>query len=169
MGCGEFPRGTVNCDIKKPAIKIKNFILCDALHLPFKSNTFDMCLSNHVIEHLNDPKEFLREVKKVLKVEGLFIVCTPNKFDLVDSYLGTRGHLWHFTRNWGANNFSHLHLQVTILALHAHAARAYVATCLQSAENLLKMNKLAVVRNFFSNFGKENMLFQELPHFILHL
>lgn len=47
--------------------------------LPFADATFDYVVSFQVIEHIRDDKEFVREVYRVLKPGGKFIVSTPNK------------------------------------------------------------------------------------------
>ncbi|MBI4743975.1 MAG: class I SAM-dependent methyltransferase [Actinobacteria bacterium] len=39
---------------------------------------FDVITMNHVIEHLPNPKEALREINRMLKNEGLLIITTPN-------------------------------------------------------------------------------------------
>jgi len=57
------------------------FLLADALNLPFKDDSFDIVVSFQVIEHIK-PKEvlnYLREIKRVLKTGGIFLVSTPNK------------------------------------------------------------------------------------------
>lgn len=99
IGCGDAPRGTVNCDVRRTRIKAraKNFIVCDANILPFRPNIFNEIVSNHVIEHLKDPEKVLSEINRVLKLGGLFVVATPNKYDLIDSYLKDPGHLHHFS------------------------------------------------------------------------
>ena len=50
----------------------------DMRHLPFKGYTFDIVLSNHSIEHLQDPRDMIDEVKRVLVPYGKFIINTPN-------------------------------------------------------------------------------------------
>ena len=40
--------------------------------------SFDMVHCSHLIEHLNDPKGFVREVARILKPGGYFAVTTPN-------------------------------------------------------------------------------------------
>lgn len=42
------------------------------------SSTLDMVHCSHLIEHLNDPKGFVRAVARVLKPGGYFAVTTPN-------------------------------------------------------------------------------------------
>ena len=57
-----------------------DFLLADGIKLPFKDNSFDIVISFQVIEHI-DPHQvldYLSEVKRVLKEEGVFWVSTPN-------------------------------------------------------------------------------------------
>jgi len=41
---------------------------------------FDVVVSFEVIEHLHDQQPYLREISRVLRPNGLFIVSTPNKY-----------------------------------------------------------------------------------------
>ena len=45
--------------------------------IPFRIH-FDAVVANEIIEHLYNPDAFLREVKKVLKDDGILILGTPN-------------------------------------------------------------------------------------------
>lgn len=47
--------------------------------LPFKDSSFDKVLFLDILEHLNKRKQFLLEVKRVLKKEGLAFIAIPNK------------------------------------------------------------------------------------------
>jgi ubiquinone/menaquinone biosynthesis C-methylase UbiE len=53
-------------------------LLADALRLPFPDKTFDVVTSFETIEHLHERQEFLREIKRVLKINGLLVLSTPN-------------------------------------------------------------------------------------------
>lgn len=44
----------------------------------YKSNSFDFIVASEVIEHLENPWLFVREVHRVLKSGGKFIITTPN-------------------------------------------------------------------------------------------
>ncbi|MFR9649130.1 MAG: class I SAM-dependent methyltransferase [Rikenellaceae bacterium] len=46
--------------------------------LPFEDESFDSALSFQVIEHIKDDKAFVREVSRVLRPGGKFILSTPN-------------------------------------------------------------------------------------------
>ncbi|WP_295937909.1 class I SAM-dependent methyltransferase [uncultured Alistipes sp.] len=46
--------------------------------LPFESNSFDFVISFQVIEHIKRDIDFVREIKRVLRPGGKFIVTTPN-------------------------------------------------------------------------------------------
>lgn len=47
--------------------------------LPFDDESFDCVVSFQVIEHIKRDKEFVGEVRRVLKRGGKFIVSTPNR------------------------------------------------------------------------------------------
>jgi SAM-dependent methyltransferase len=47
--------------------------------LPFPDASFDVVLSNHVIEHTPDPASHLYEIRRILKPEGVAYLATPNR------------------------------------------------------------------------------------------
>ena len=54
----------------------------------YPSNYFDAIIMGHVIEHVHDPVNLLRECWRVLKPDGLFTVATPNASSLGHRYFG---------------------------------------------------------------------------------
>ena len=50
---------------------------------PFDDDSFDACVSNYVIEHLEDPLTHLREVRRVLRPGGHYVFRCPNRFHYV--------------------------------------------------------------------------------------
>lgn len=55
------------------------FVQAQVPPLPFADESFDYVVSFQVIEHIKRDKEFVREVRRVLKKGGKFIVSTPNR------------------------------------------------------------------------------------------
>lgn len=45
---------------------------------PIENNSFDVIISNQVIEHLADTDHFIKEVKRILKPNGYVVVSTEN-------------------------------------------------------------------------------------------
>jgi len=56
-----------------------SFVRADAVDLPVSDGYFDVVVSFETIEHLEEPRRFLSECKRVLKNGGLFICSSPNK------------------------------------------------------------------------------------------
>ena len=54
-------------------------LVLDAIYLPFRRNSFLYVVSFETIEHISKFKDFLNEVKSVLKRNGTFICSTPNR------------------------------------------------------------------------------------------
>lgn len=63
----------ITCDLYSPKAMIK-MDLTDNL---FKSNTFDVILCNHVLEHILDDRLAIRELYRVLKPEGWMLTSVP--------------------------------------------------------------------------------------------
>jgi len=57
--------------------------IASAESIPYCDQTFDAVISIHVLEHLENPAKVFREVRRVLKPDGMFLVKTPNKFHYV--------------------------------------------------------------------------------------
>lgn len=55
------------------------FVQATVPPLPFADESFDYVVSFQVIEHIKCDREFVREVHRVLKKGGKFIVSTPNR------------------------------------------------------------------------------------------
>jgi SAM-dependent methyltransferase len=47
--------------------------------LPFDDASFDVVISNHVIEHTADPDAHLREIRRILRPDGICYLATPNR------------------------------------------------------------------------------------------
>jgi len=62
--------------------KLHDFPNCEPMHidcydLPFEDETFDLVTSADVIEHLKDPADHLKEICRVVKRSGVFVLTTP--------------------------------------------------------------------------------------------
>jgi SAM-dependent methyltransferase len=67
----------------------------------FPPNHFDRVLASHLIEHLNDPAGFVREVYRITAPGGYFFVTTPNISGFQARLFGGR---------WRSAIFDHLYL-----------------------------------------------------------
>ena len=77
-GCGESVLGDVRLDIRKT--KSVN-VVADIHFLPLRDNVFDKVICKEVLEHLVSPFNSLKEILRVLVVNGLLIVSFPNVYE----------------------------------------------------------------------------------------
>jgi ubiquinone/menaquinone biosynthesis C-methylase UbiE len=63
--------------------------------LPFDNNMFDLVLAHELIEHLNNPSFFFKEVYRVLKANGVFLIKTPNRIDMKRLLAFLFGRIWY--------------------------------------------------------------------------
>jgi 2-polyprenyl-3-methyl-5-hydroxy-6-metoxy-1,4-benzoquinol methylase len=89
-----------------------NIIQGELIDMKFPDNTFDAITMWHVLEHTREPIAVLREIRRILKDNGVFILAIPNlnNFLFQFAYRLFRGrkvhlfdpddrelHLYHFT------------------------------------------------------------------------
>ena len=58
-------------------------------HLPFADESFDVVITNHVIEHVGDDsaqRHHLREVRRVMRTTGVGYLAVPNRWRLVEPH-----------------------------------------------------------------------------------
>lgn len=60
------------------------FIEGSCLKLPFDAASIDMLVSFETIEHIHEQAEFLDEIKRVLKADGVLILSCPNRAEYSD-------------------------------------------------------------------------------------
>lgn len=110
-GSRPHPQADVTCDLyfnaeyeggAIHAHESKNFVICDAQHLPFKDQVFHESNCTHVLEHLKDPRLGFSELQRVSK-RGY--IETPSL--LYENILfGYPFHYWVFTMKNGKMFYS---------------------------------------------------------------
>lgn len=94
VGCGATPKGDVNVDFFMGGYnpqtgdqvrgdfmsprKIENFVAVDAMHLPFKDESFNVVFSSHTIEHVQDPFLMFREMCRIAR-RKVIVRCPHRK------------------------------------------------------------------------------------------
>lgn len=54
--------------------------------LPFDDKSFDIIISNQILEHVKDQGMHLSEIKRVLKMEGIVYLATPNRYWIIEPH-----------------------------------------------------------------------------------
>ncbi|MCD4742603.1 MAG: class I SAM-dependent methyltransferase, partial [Desulfobacteraceae bacterium] len=54
----------------------------------FKNNSFDIVSARHLIEHIPDPGDLIKEISRILKPKGHLIIITPNTCALGRKWFG---------------------------------------------------------------------------------
>jgi SAM-dependent methyltransferase len=84
---GHVATRVVGIDVHVPAVEYAQsrygggnveFEVMDVAALRFDGDSFDVVVSFETIEHVQDQQAFLREVTRVLRPSGTFVVSTPN-------------------------------------------------------------------------------------------
>jgi len=105
-GLASRAKRSIGVDISKAGIwtgqersKKVFFITGDALRLPVRDDTCDLCLCVHVIEHVEEYNLLLKEIFRIMRSGGRAVFITPNRkwsrFGL--SFLKDKTHVKEFT------------------------------------------------------------------------
>ncbi len=72
----------ITADLISPLADVK----MDIKNIPFKDNTFNVLICNHVLEHIDDEPKALSEVYRVLKPNGWAILQVPINLNFEKTY-----------------------------------------------------------------------------------
>jgi SAM-dependent methyltransferase len=65
------------------------FLLVSGVDLPFRDSSFDVVISNHVIEHVGsveDQLQHLREIARVMGESAVGYIAVPNRWRLIEAH-----------------------------------------------------------------------------------
>jgi len=86
--------GMYGLDLNPSKIK-KNFHIGNAQNMPFEDSFFDTVIASELIEHLESPRKFIKECKRILKSDGILLIATPNVDSFYNTITGKYHHEWH--------------------------------------------------------------------------
>ena len=96
IGCGysAHKNASVVCDVQdlSSIYKEKKFVKLESNILPFKDKEFDFVIASHVIEHVKDVENFIKELQRVSS-KGYIELPTILEDNLV--FENKNDHLWH--------------------------------------------------------------------------
>lgn len=78
LGCGHFPKkGYVNVDkVKNPNVDVVWDL--ENIPYPFQNDSADEIYAEHVLEHLNNPIDVIKECHRILKPNGRLLIKVPH-------------------------------------------------------------------------------------------
>ncbi|WP_290457492.1 class I SAM-dependent methyltransferase [Helicobacter japonicus] len=89
----------VNIDFSPIDNRVKKVNLLSTL--PFKNDSFDVAYSSHFLEHLHPNKavQILKEIKRILKPNGIVRIVVPDLQNMVQVYLDTLKKIESYMQN----------------------------------------------------------------------
>jgi len=99
-------KADVFLDVEKPSSPIPNFVVGDVQHLPFKTGSFKEVYCNHVLEHVENPFQALKELIRV--ANGTVTVKVPHRFSV--NAKKDPAHISFFNVKWFDEALKRLHV-----------------------------------------------------------
>jgi ubiquinone/menaquinone biosynthesis C-methylase UbiE len=72
----------------KDVVQATQLQTASAQEIPFRSHTFNVVIIKHIVEHLPDPGQAIREIGRVTEPGGTLILATPNLDSILKPWKG---------------------------------------------------------------------------------
>ena len=138
-----------NCDLKETSLEKANF----------KKEEFDVIVLVHTLEHIYDLSKLLKEIKEIIKKDGILIIQVPNINGLPVIIQKLRGkpwygydfahHLWHFQPKTLKNLLSKNNFQ--LVDINSRSSMFYESTGMVSDF----IRKLTIIASWLINRGDQ--------------
>jgi ubiquinone/menaquinone biosynthesis C-methylase UbiE len=143
------------------------FTLFSGLRLPFEDNKFDIVISNHVLEHVQNQKMHIEEMARVLKKGGVAYLATPNKLWFVESHYRLP------FLSWLPENMANLYLKAAKGRSYHDIHLLFYPKLIKLVQTKFKIDDLSIriirdpLRYKVDIFPKMQFLFKNIPVKIL--
>jgi len=140
IGCGNKKyEGYINVDIN-PRCKPDKIVDMER-RLPFKSNTFDEVIAEHIIEHISDTEKIMREIWRVCKNNAIVKITVPHYkteaafADPTHKKFFAEGTFEYFTKNRGTSYYFDFEYEIVSMKIERRGA-------LRKFIHLIKLDKV---------------------------
>lgn len=83
------------------------FLMADSMALPFRANSIDAIICNHVYEHVPQAQQMMNEIYRVLKENGFCYFSAGNKYMVIEGHYGLP------FLSWVPKRIAHRYLEIT--------------------------------------------------------
>lgn len=113
---GEHFERVIGLDIDREAVQYAKehflsprvqFLLADGMALPFKENSIDVIICNHIYEHVPQAEELMEEIYRVLEEDGMCYFAAGNKYMVIEGHYGLP------FLSWLPKPLAHFYLRLT--------------------------------------------------------
>ncbi|MFH1479056.1 MAG: class I SAM-dependent methyltransferase [Candidatus Omnitrophota bacterium] len=144
-------------ELNKKAAEIVSEKGFDVKSLPLKEiahekEVFDVVILNHILEHIFEVNDFMKDVRGLIKKDGILIIGVPNHNSLVARLYkaswygwGKGEHVWHFDKNslknvLTGNGFKIMEcIQNSQYYSFSRSFRKNIMTCIAKIGNMLEI------------------------------
>lgn len=91
--CSAAGADVVGVDIDVPGLRSAaersrrvDFAIADGSALPLRSESIDVCLYNHIYEHVLDPDAVMAEIQRVLRPDGIVYLALANRLGVIEPH-----------------------------------------------------------------------------------
>jgi len=155
LGCGQFPKkGFINIDIN---INAKADIICDLSKIPypFKNNSFELIVAEHVMEHLENPFDVMKEIWRILIPGGKIIIKVPHftrGFTHPEHKRGFDVSFYYYFRSDFKGGYVNTEYKLTHISLKWFA-QEYLKKEVLSPPFFMMAKSIGIVIDFFANIS----------------
>ena len=166
----------VGLDASTNYAKFTNDLGLDVKHgrledVSFEKESFDVIAFSHLLEHIQDPMDFLEEVSQYLKPNGVLFIVVPNVESSTNKMLGFNhstfqqpDHLYFFSKET-LNNY----LSKAGFSVEKMLSKEYTHHIFNTVKGYYRYKKkgksvTSSVKNGTGNSGAKNQLKAKIPH-----
>jgi ubiquinone/menaquinone biosynthesis C-methylase UbiE len=123
--------------------------IVNAENILYSDNTFDIILANNMLYHIQNRDEAIKNIRRILKDDGVFVVSTMGKNDISELH----NHLYTFleTKN---NKFRFKEFSFSLDNGIEQLIKYFKNVVMEKYENKLEINETEAIINYYLSFNE---------------